>query len=284
MHRVNLAISAAFSVFLAAYWLYDSARFPLDVASWVLHPIKGLKGLPWVLATFTDNIFQSFFISMWAFHRESGVFKYMWPAAIICGGGLGGSLYVFKTLFNFCWETNFKGNGMHPPVWTSILRGKGSNPVGNFNHTKLELFISALGATMTGLCIASWWAVGHPFTQNVTRQPYIGLMFSSLMINTFWLACWISYKERSMVSRIGWIAAIFLLGSIGTSLYLFSEISKLNEREHIWHVLFPDRIPLIKGESKDQYSQNRYELRTEHHSPNFYSPSITRARDVSTTD
>lgn len=85
----------------------------------------------------------------------------------------------------------------------------------------LRIFFSIVLVSM--LCVTSWasrqcalWEIpssvgGHPW-------------FIATLFDTYWafltFYCWVAYKERSWISRIGWLLGILLLGNIAMALYM----------------------------------------------------------------
>lgn len=85
----------------------------------------------------------------------------------------------------------------------------------------LRLFFIIVLVSM--LCVTSWasnqcplWAIpgsvgGHPW-------------FIATLFDTYWafltFYCWVAYKERSWISRIGWLLGILLLGNIAMAVYM----------------------------------------------------------------
>ena len=85
----------------------------------------------------------------------------------------------------------------------------------------LRIFFLTVLVSM--LCVTSWassqcplWAIpgtvgGHPW-------------FIATLFDTYWafltFYCWVAYKERSWISRVGWLLGILLLGNITMAVYM----------------------------------------------------------------
>ena len=85
----------------------------------------------------------------------------------------------------------------------------------------LRVFFAIVLVSM--LCVTSWasrqcalWDIpgsvgGHPW-------------FIATLFDTYWafltFYCWVAYKERSWIARIGWLLGILLLGNIAMAVYM----------------------------------------------------------------
>lgn len=73
-----------------------------------------------------------------------------------------------------------------------------------------------LGVTNWASQQCALWAIpgsvgGHPW-------------FIATLFDTYWafltFYCWVAYKERSWIGRIGWLLGILLLGNIAMAVYM----------------------------------------------------------------
>ncbi len=78
------------------------------------------------------------------------------------------------------------------------------------------VLVSMLGVTSWASQQCALWAIpgsvgGHPW-------------FIATLFDTYWafltFYCWVAYKERSWIGRIGWLLGILLLGNIAMAVYM----------------------------------------------------------------
>ncbi len=77
------------------------------------------------------------------------------------------------------------------------------------------------------------WAIpgsvgGHPW-------------FIATLFDTYWafltFYCWVAYKERSWIGRIGWLLGILLLGNIAMSVYVLIQLFRVSPDASLDQVL-----------------------------------------------
>lgn len=90
------------------------------------------------------------------------------------------------------------------------------------------LFLIILGAM---LAVTAWasnlvalWNTPH----EILAHPwFIATLFDTYFaFLTFWF--WVAYKERTWLSRLGWLVAILLLGNIAIATYMLIHLFKLS--------------------------------------------------------
>ncbi|MCX6852766.1 MAG: DUF1475 family protein [Verrucomicrobia bacterium] len=78
------------------------------------------------------------------------------------------------------------------------------------------VLVSMFGVTNWASQQCALWAIpgsvgGHPW-------------FIATLFDTYWafltFYCWVAYKERSWIGRIGWLLGILLLGNIAMAVYM----------------------------------------------------------------
>ena len=85
----------------------------------------------------------------------------------------------------------------------------------------LRVFFAIVLVSM--LCVTSWasrqcalWDIPG----SVGCHPW----FIATLFDTYWafltFYCWVAYKERSWLARIGWLLAILLLGNVAMAVYM----------------------------------------------------------------
>lgn len=60
--------------------------------------------------------------------------------------------------------------------------------------------------------------IGHPWFIATLFDTYFAFL-------TFW--CWVAYRERTWLARVGWLVAILLLGNIAMAIYLLIRLFRL---------------------------------------------------------
>ena len=55
--------------------------------------------------------------------------------------------------------------------------------------------------------------------------------FIATLFDTYWafltFYCWVAYKERSWIARIGWLLGILLLGNIAMAVYMIIQLFRV---------------------------------------------------------
>lgn len=78
------------------------------------------------------------------------------------------------------------------------------------------VLVSMLGVTSWASTQCALWALpgsvgGHPW-------------FIATLFDTYWafltFYCWLAYKERSWLARLGWLVGVLLLGNIAMAVYM----------------------------------------------------------------
>jgi hypothetical protein len=94
----------------------------------------------------------------------------------------------------------------------------------------LRLLFAVILVTMIG--VTAWASLRQPVWQwgGLTREPDDGWTIATLLdaycgFVTFYV--WLAYKERRWAPRIGWLAAILLLGNMAMSTYVLLQLRRL---------------------------------------------------------
>jgi hypothetical protein len=85
------------------------------------------------------------------------------------------------------------------------------------------VLIAMLGVTAWASNIVALWntpsaVLGHPWFIATLFDTYFAFL-------TFWF--WVAYKEKTVVARIAWLIAIFLLGNIAMAVYMLIQLFRL---------------------------------------------------------
>ncbi|WP_395743073.1 DUF1475 family protein [Prosthecobacter sp.] len=78
------------------------------------------------------------------------------------------------------------------------------------------VLVSMLGVTSWASTQCALWALPG----SVGSHPW----FIATLFDTYWafltFYCWLAYKERSWLSRLGWLVGVLLLGNIAMAVYM----------------------------------------------------------------
>jgi len=85
----------------------------------------------------------------------------------------------------------------------------------------LRIFFVIVLVSMLGVAIwASQQCALLDIPASVGGHPW----FIATLFDTYWafltFYCWVAYKERSWLARIGWLLGILLLGNIAMAIYM----------------------------------------------------------------
>jgi Protein of unknown function (DUF1475) len=135
-----------------------------------------------------------------------------------------------------------------PPGWGAADSGPSVRParaVGENMKRVLMLFFAAVLVSMLVVttiaslergvfaALAGLWPDG--WFRATLADAYFGFV-------TFWL--WIAYRESRWPARLGWLAAVLLLGNFAMALYAFGALRKLPDGAPVWHALLrPEHRP-----------------------------------------
>ncbi len=85
------------------------------------------------------------------------------------------------------------------------------------------VLVSMLGVTSWASTQCALWDIpgsvgGHPW-------------FIATLFDTYWafltFYCWLAYKERSWLARIGWLVGVLLLGNIAMAVYMLIQLFRV---------------------------------------------------------
>ncbi len=82
------------------------------------------------------------------------------------------------------------------------------------------VLVSMLGVTGWASMQCALWDTPRA----VATHPW----FIATLFDTYWafltFYCWVAYKERGWIARIGWLLGILLLGNIAMAIYLLIQL------------------------------------------------------------
>jgi len=102
----------------------------------------------------------------------------------------------------------------------------------------LRIFFSIVLVSM--LAITSWASMQCALWETpraVATHPW----FIATLFDTYWafltFYCWVVYKERGWIARIGWLLGILLLGNIAMAIYMLIQLFRVPATARIEDVL-----------------------------------------------
>lgn len=97
----------------------------------------------------------------------------------------------------------------------------------------IVVLVSMLAVTSWASMNCALWDIpgsvgGHPW-------------FIATLFDTYWafltFYCWVAYKERTWLARIGWLLGILLLGNIAMAAYMLIQLIRVPTQARIEDVL-----------------------------------------------
>lgn len=97
----------------------------------------------------------------------------------------------------------------------------------------IVVLISMLAVTSWASMICALWDIpgsvgGHPW-------------FIATLFDTYWafltFYCWVAYKERTWLARVGWLVGILLLGNIAMAAYMLIELFRARSNARVEDIL-----------------------------------------------
>ncbi len=102
----------------------------------------------------------------------------------------------------------------------------------------LRIFFSMVLVSM--LWVTSW-ASFQCALWNTPRAVAAHPWFIATLFDTYWafltFYCWLAYKERAWVAKIGWLIGILLLGNIAMAIYMLIQLFRVPTTAKIEDVL-----------------------------------------------
>lgn len=102
----------------------------------------------------------------------------------------------------------------------------------------LRIFFSIVLVSM--LAVTSWASMQCALWETpraVATHPW----FIATLFDTYWafltFYCWVVYKERGWIARIGWLVGILLLGNIAMAIYMLIQLFRVPTSAKIEDVL-----------------------------------------------
>ncbi|ADB15258.1 conserved hypothetical protein [Pirellula staleyi DSM 6068] len=84
-------------------------------------------------------------------------------------------------------------------------------------------FVTLLAITVRATLLESITAVPSA----VVSDPWFIATLADAYLSFLTFYCWVFYKERSWLARLGWLVAILLLGNMAISLYMLIAVIRL---------------------------------------------------------
>ena len=85
------------------------------------------------------------------------------------------------------------------------------------------VLVSMLGVTSWATMQCTLWDTPRA----VATHPW----FIATLFDTYWafltFYCWVAYKERGWIARIGWLLGILLLGNIAMAIYMLIQLFRV---------------------------------------------------------
>jgi hypothetical protein len=95
------------------------------------------------------------------------------------------------------------------------------------------VLISMLGVTGWASVQGALWDTPRA----VATHPW----FIATLFDTYWafltFYCWVAYKERGWIARIGWLLGILLLGNIAMAVYMLIQLFRVPATARIEDIL-----------------------------------------------
>ena len=102
----------------------------------------------------------------------------------------------------------------------------------------LRIFFCIVLVSM--LAVTSWASMQCALWETpraVATHPW----FIATLFDTYWafltFYCWVVYKERGWIARIGWLLGILLLGNIAMAIYMLIQLFRVPATARIEDVL-----------------------------------------------
>ena len=102
------------------------------------------------------------------------------------------------------------------------------------------------------ISLAQTWLVidtatkSNMFELSIT-EPWFKTLLIDFYFNTIILSAWVIYKERSVLSKVLWVAGFWLTGATATALYVVVQLWKLKPGDSLDKVLVPAPVSTKKG-------------------------------------
>ena len=102
----------------------------------------------------------------------------------------------------------------------------------------LRVFFSVVLVSM--LAVTTWASMQCALWETpraVATHPW----FIATLFDTYWgfltFYCWVVYKERAWLARIGWLIGILLLGNIAMAIYMLIQLFRVPTSAKVEEVL-----------------------------------------------
>ena len=92
----------------------------------------------------------------------------------------------------------------------------------------LRIFFTTVLVSMLAV---TFWASNHTPLWKIPSDVSCHPWFIACLFDAYWgfltFYCWVAYRERSIVCKIGWLIGILLLGNIAMASYMLILLLKL---------------------------------------------------------
>ncbi|KAL9665527.1 hypothetical protein QQ045_020947 [Rhodiola kirilowii] len=260
----KLAATSLFSVlgcFVSATVIYTVVTDGL--------PFRKQLLTPWMAATLIDFYINVFAIAAWVLYKEKNwITDALMVVLLVCFGSITTCAYVTWQLLNLSSQ-----GAAQDPIYHVLLR-QDHNDVKEPKATccsvsVARIIFSALGCLMLGTLIYTILTDGSPFrkellTPHVSEFTYaLKVMYMDLyhfymlnFIQVIWwmtatlidfytnviaISVWVAYKESSWTSAVIWILLLICTGSLGTCIYIVSQLFQLSSQDPVHLILINSR-------------------------------------------
>jgi len=92
----------------------------------------------------------------------------------------------------------------------------------------LRIFFFIVLVSMLGV---TGWASTQCALWETPREVATHPWFIATLFDTYWgfltFYCWVAYKERSWLAKLGWLVGILLLGNIAMAVYMLIQLFRV---------------------------------------------------------
>lgn len=93
------------------------------------------------------------------------------------------------------------------------------------------IFMAMIGVTFWASSQEAVWSAGRLF-----GEPWFVATFFDAYCGFITFYVWVAYRERRLVSRVGWFVAIMTLGNIAMAVYMLIRLARLRPGQS-WETL-----------------------------------------------
>ncbi|CAM8883098.1 unnamed protein product [Rhodiola kirilowii] len=231
----KLAATSLFSVlgcFVSATVIYTVVTDGL--------PFRKQLLTPWMAATLIDFYINVFAIAAWVLYKEKNwITDALMVVLLVCFGSITTCAYVTWQLLNLSSQ-----GAAQDPIYHVLLR-QDHNDVKEPKATccsvsVARIIFSALGCLMLGTLIYTILTDGSPFRKELLT-PWMTATLIDFYTNVIAISVWVAYKESSWTSAVIWILLLICTGSLGTCIYIVSQLFQLSSQDPVHLILINSR-------------------------------------------